>query len=91
MYDYIKDEVGYRLADRIFDIKRDLKLVADIGCNRGFVSRHIIADTVGELILCESSRTMLEQADGTPGLKISKRLIDIDKEWPDVRKIIKIQ
>lgn len=62
-----------------------MKLVADIGCNRGFVSRHIIADTVGELILCESSPTMLEAAAGTPGLKLTKRLIDNDKEWPDVR------
>lgn len=31
VYDYIKDEVGYRLADRIFDIKRKFKRAADIG------------------------------------------------------------
>lgn len=31
VYDYVKDEIGYRLADRIFDIKRKFKLAADIG------------------------------------------------------------
>lgn len=82
LYDYVKDEVGFRLADRIFDIKRELKLVADFGCNRGFVSRHIVADTVGQLILCDTSPSMLEQATGTPGLYVTKRLIE--NEWPQV-------
>lgn len=31
LYDYLKDEIGYRLADRIFDIKRKFKRAADIG------------------------------------------------------------
>lgn len=31
LFDYIKDEVGYRLSDRIFDIKREFKNAADIG------------------------------------------------------------
>lgn len=31
VYDYLKDEIGYRLADRVFDIKRKFKLAADIG------------------------------------------------------------
>lgn len=31
LFDYIKDEVGFRLSDRIFDIKREIKDAADIG------------------------------------------------------------
>lgn len=31
LYDYLKDEVGYRIADRVFDIKRKFALAADIG------------------------------------------------------------
>lgn len=31
LFDYIKDEVGFRLSDRIFDIKREIKNAADIG------------------------------------------------------------
>lgn len=31
LYDYLKDEIGFRLADRVYDIKRKFKLAADIG------------------------------------------------------------
>lgn len=37
LYDYLKDEIGYRLADRVFDIKRKFKLAADIGSFAGVV------------------------------------------------------
>lgn len=33
LYDYLKDEIGFRLADRVFDIKRKFKSAADIGRN----------------------------------------------------------
>ncbi|KYM81311.1 hypothetical protein ALC53_08219 [Atta colombica] len=42
LYDYIKDEVGDRLADRIFDIKRKFGRVLDLGCGRGHVSKRIL-------------------------------------------------
>lgn len=38
LYDYIKDEVGFRLSDRIFDIKREFKTAADIGRNFRFTN-----------------------------------------------------
>lgn len=76
LYDYIKDEVGFRLADRLFDVKREFQVAVDLGCNRGFVSKHILAETVKHLHLCEMSPTMLEQAEGTPGLKITRHEID---------------
>lgn len=31
VYDYLKDEIGFRLADRVFDIKRKFVVAADIG------------------------------------------------------------
>lgn len=31
VYDYLKDEVGYRLSDRIFDIKRKFNTIVDLG------------------------------------------------------------
>jgi hypothetical protein len=40
-YEYIKSEVGYRVADRIFDIKRSFNTVVDLGCQRGYVSKHL--------------------------------------------------
>lgn len=31
LYDYVKNEMGFRLADRVYDIKRKFRLAADIG------------------------------------------------------------
>ncbi|KAF5277425.1 hypothetical protein FQA39_LY06238 [Lamprigera yunnana] len=76
LYDYIKDEIGFRLSDRIFDIKRKFKLAADIGCNRGYVSKHILPSSVEELILCDGSQTNLDRAPVQNGLKVRKQIID---------------
>lgn len=40
-YEYIKSEVGYRVADRIFDIKREFNSILDLGCQRGYVSKNL--------------------------------------------------
>lgn len=40
-YEYIKEEVGYRVADRVFDIKRTFDNILDLGCQRGYVSKHL--------------------------------------------------
>lgn len=80
LYDYLKEEVGYRVADRVFDIKRQFEKAADLGCNRGFLSRHILAESVKHLTLCDISPTMLSQAQGTPGLEITKMEID-EEQW----------
>lgn len=47
-----------------------------LGCNRGYVSRNVLADTVEHLIMSDMSPTMLKQAEGTPGLKITKKAMD---------------
>ncbi|KAL9916452.1 arginine-hydroxylase NDUFAF5, mitochondrial [Glossina fuscipes] len=76
LYDYLKEEIGFRLSDRIFDIKREFENAADLGCSRGFLSRHVLAESVKHLTLCDMSPTMLSQAQGTPGLRISKKEMD---------------
>ncbi|XP_017794973.1 PREDICTED: NADH dehydrogenase [ubiquinone] 1 alpha subcomplex assembly factor 5 [Habropoda laboriosa] len=78
LYDYIKDEVGYRLADRVFDIKRNFKKVLDLGCGRGHVSKHILPENIEELILTDMSPTFLHQAEVTEGIKVSR--INMDEE-----------
>lgn len=34
-------QIGYRLSDRILDIKRELKVGLDLGCGRGYVAKNI--------------------------------------------------
>ena len=60
-FDYLKEEFGYRLADRVLDISRDLDLCLDIGSSRGYVSRHLSSHNVKKVICMEMSETMIEQ------------------------------
>jgi len=76
LYDYLKDEIGFRLADRVFDIKRKFKLAADIGCNRGYVSKHISPKSVEQLIVCDVSQKNLDTIPVMRGIKIRKQLLD---------------
>lgn len=62
-YDYLKDEFGYRLADRVYDIRRygkltitiyltaylrQFNLAVEVGCGRGYVAHHL-----GNVRFCE--------------------------------------
>ncbi|KYQ56262.1 hypothetical protein ALC60_04876 [Trachymyrmex zeteki] len=76
LYDYIKDEVGDRLVDRIFDIKRKFGRVLDLGCGRGHVSKRILSESVEELVLADMSPSLLSQAEIIEGIKVKKEVID---------------
>ncbi|XP_076686764.1 arginine-hydroxylase NDUFAF5, mitochondrial [Andrena cerasifolii] len=76
LYDYIKDEVGYRLSDRVFDIKRKFKRALDLGCGRGHVSKHILPDYVEELILTDACSSFVGQAETVEGIKVTRTVMD---------------
>ncbi|KAI4458745.1 hypothetical protein MML48_7g00004540 [Holotrichia oblita] len=76
LYDYLKDEIGFRLADRIFDVKRKFKLAADIGCSRGYISKYISPDSIEEIILYDSSQLNLDIVQVADGVKFRKKLLD---------------
>lgn len=76
VYDYLKEEIGYRLADRIFDIKRKFKLAVDLGCSRGYVAKHIDSESVEELVVCDMSPTWLDQAPCPPNIKVKRIVVD---------------
>lgn len=80
--DYVKEEIGFRLADRLFDIKKEFVNGVDLGGGRGFLTRHILAETIKNLKVYDISPTMLEQVYGTPGVNIEKLLLT--KEVLDV-------
>ena len=68
LYDYIKSEIGYRVADRIKDVSRKFDVALDIGCGRGFIAENIYSDMVGKLYQMEISQHLLEQS------KVSKEV-----------------
>ncbi|XP_049829781.1 arginine-hydroxylase NDUFAF5, mitochondrial [Schistocerca gregaria] len=79
LYDYLKEEVGYRLADRIFDIKRKFNCAVDLGCGRGYVSRHVLGDAVERLILCDMCPTWLDQAVLPESVEVERKIVDEEK------------
>lgn len=79
VYDYLKNEIGYRLADRIFDIKRKFNCAVDLGCGRGYVSKNVLRDSVEKLILCDMSAAQLEQASPPEEGVVVERLV-VDEE-----------
>lgn len=76
LYDYIKDEVGYRLSDRIFDIKRQFKRAVDLGCGRGHLSKNILPECVEELILTDMCPSFVHQAEAMEGIKVTRTVMD---------------
>lgn len=78
VYDYLKDEVGYRLSDRVFDIKRKFNTIVDLGCGRGHVSRNIQASSVEKLIMCDNCESILNQATPPEDSDVifEKKLVD---------------
>ena len=65
-FDYLKEEFGYRLADRVLDIKRDMKTCVDIGSGRGYVTKHLTRNSIQKLYCLEMSETYLEQCETPP-------------------------
>ncbi|WAR18740.1 NDUF5-like protein [Mya arenaria] len=81
IYEYIKEEIGYRLADRVGDIKREFPILVDLGCGRGYVSKHLLKDTVKTIYQCELSKKMLEQSEVSPEVP-TYRLVADEEYFP---------
>ncbi|CAG9576957.1 unnamed protein product [Danaus chrysippus] len=76
LYEYVKEEIGWRTADRIFDIKRTFKNAVELGAGRGYVSRHFLPDSVEKVTLCDSSQTHLDKAIIGDDVKYEKIVMD---------------
>lgn len=35
------EQIGFIMADRVIDIKRDIRRILDLGCGRGHVIKHL--------------------------------------------------
>ncbi|XP_010809332.1 arginine-hydroxylase NDUFAF5, mitochondrial isoform X3 [Bos mutus] len=61
-FDYLKEEVGSRIADRVYDIARDFRLALDVGCGRGYVAEHLNKETVGKFFQTDIAENALKNA-----------------------------
>lgn len=76
VYDYLKNEVGYRLADRVYDIKRKFSRAVELGCGRGYVSHNLDSEAVESLVLCDSSPECLTRCKVPKDVPTTKLLVD---------------
>eukprot|EP00088_Acartia_fossae_P049755 TRINITY_DN5509_c0_g1_i3.p1 TRINITY_DN5509_c0_g1~~TRINITY_DN5509_c0_g1_i3.p1 ORF type:complete len:345 (+),score=57.61 TRINITY_DN5509_c0_g1_i3:32-1066(+) len=76
-YDFLKEEIGYRLSDRLLDVSRKFDVAVDVGSGRGWVTRHLTEHSVGRVTAIDLSPGMLDSApDGE--VKAERIVMDVD-------------
>ena len=77
LYDYLKEEVGYRLFDNLYDIQRRFSHIVEIGCGKGFFSRHLTSELTDSVTMCDSSSLVLESSSSpAEGVRCVKKVMD---------------
>ena len=77
-YDFLKEEVGYRVADRVLDVAKKMETCVDVGSGRGWVLRHITSHSVSRVTGLEMSETALDQAPPPDDVQTEKLVMDVD-------------
>lgn len=52
-YDYLRDEVAYRIVDRMRDVSKSFEFGLDLGCGHGHVAKHVDRYDLQQLIQCD--------------------------------------
>uniref|UniRef100_A0A8C6TBL6 Arginine-hydroxylase NDUFAF5, mitochondrial n=1 Tax=Neogobius melanostomus TaxID=47308 RepID=A0A8C6TBL6_9GOBI len=77
-FEYVREEVGARVADRVYDVARTFPLALDLGCGRSFIADHLTTDVVEQLYLTDVSSNCLSRLrDGG----IPSRCVLADEEF----------
>lgn len=64
-YDYLRDEVGSRVADRVYDIARTFPVALDIGGAKGHIAEHLSKEVVERLFLTDVAEETLKHRKQT--------------------------
>ncbi|XP_029950638.1 arginine-hydroxylase NDUFAF5, mitochondrial-like [Salarias fasciatus] len=82
-YDYLREEVGARVADRVYDIARTFPLALDVGGGKSHIIEHLNADVVQRLVLTDVSRQTLAHRKQT---EVSTLSVQADEEFLPFRE-----
>ncbi|KAF9576346.1 hypothetical protein EC968_009320 [Mortierella alpina] len=75
--DYVKDEVAFRVVDRLLDIKREFNEVVELGSGCGHIAKHVDTDMMKKLIMCDMSEGMLNRdRDVEYEVPVERRVVD---------------
>jgi len=78
-YDFLKEEIGYRVSDRVLDVARKLPVLVDIGSGRGWVTRHLTEHQIEKVIAIEMSEGLLSSSpDLEEGVDYERLVLDED-------------
>ncbi|RVE76793.1 hypothetical protein OJAV_G00012170 [Oryzias javanicus] len=77
-YDYLRDEVGSRVADRVYDIARTFPLALDVGAGKSHVAPHLSQEVVEHLLLTDISQEALKRRRQTA---VPARCVLADEEF----------
>lgn len=81
VYQYLREEIGFRVADRVFDIRRRFNVAVDLGCGLGYVGQHLDKEAVEVLFQCDISGEMVRSCshsknDSTTDIKLFNIVAD---------------
>uniref|UniRef100_A0AC35UI81 Methyltransf_11 domain-containing protein n=1 Tax=Rhabditophanes sp. KR3021 TaxID=114890 RepID=A0AC35UI81_9BILA len=77
---YLRDEIGFRVADKVFDLTKFNERVLDLGCAGGFIAPHMIKENVGTITQCDMSEAMVKISNGAPEDECKTERIHADEE-----------
>ncbi|KIY73972.1 S-adenosyl-L-methionine-dependent methyltransferase [Cylindrobasidium torrendii FP15055 ss-10] len=77
--DYLRDEIADRLLERFEDIKRKFPKVVDVGSGAGHFTRLLQPETVGSVLMLESSEKLLHR-DSENAFNVPVQRIHADEE-----------
>uniref|UniRef100_F1L6Q7 Arginine-hydroxylase NDUFAF5, mitochondrial n=1 Tax=Ascaris suum TaxID=6253 RepID=F1L6Q7_ASCSU len=77
---YVKDEIGYRVADKIFDLTKYNEVCIDLGCGGGHIAPNIIKENVGVLIQCDMSEGLVRRSKSASDSEVPTLRIIADEE-----------
>uniref|UniRef100_A0A915PWB5 dolichyl-P-Man:Man5GlcNAc2-PP-dolichol alpha-1,3-mannosyltransferase n=1 Tax=Setaria digitata TaxID=48799 RepID=A0A915PWB5_9BILA len=59
---YVKDEIAYRVADKVFDLTKFNDVCIDIGCGSGHIAANLIKENVGAIVQCDISAGLIKRS-----------------------------
>ncbi|CAJ0566572.1 unnamed protein product, partial [Mesorhabditis spiculigera] len=77
---HLREEIGWRIADKVFDLTKFNERVLDIGCGTGFISPHLIKENVRHIVQCDLSAEMVHRSNGCPDEGVEVERVHCDEE-----------
>jgi len=77
-FDFMKEEIGYRVSDRMLDVSRKMEVAVDIGSGRGWVTRHMVEQCVTKVTAIDMSEGLLSSAPEPEDVTVERLVMDVD-------------